>query len=202
MSPQLKFSSFKLSRFFFSTSTLSKYVNNNLFAAFCSFTQSPSAMVSNCILLFTSFFNVMTYIQPQTRVFDLQGNETFVTRQSDMGLPFILHWFALLSISSNNCPDVMSLLPYQHQRPLPLKVESTSSPVRLLPPSKISTPLAMMNISCFARWKLPTETTSLWSQQMAISELSFVMLLLWYLLLSIMLTSIKGRYAWSLSARR
>jgi hypothetical protein len=45
-------------------------------------------MVSSSLSSFRSPF-VMTNIQPQTRVFDPKGNETFVTRQSEIQIMFL-----------------------------------------------------------------------------------------------------------------
>jgi hypothetical protein len=63
-------------------------VNHHNAAASCSCQSNPPAKVS---IMFFCFFispSVMTIIQPQTRVFDPEGNETFVTRQSDLQIIF------------------------------------------------------------------------------------------------------------------
>ncbi len=65
-------------------------MNHHNAAASCSHQSAhSSSMVSSSLSSFRSLF-VMTNIQPQTRVFDPKGNETFVTRQSEIQIMFFL----------------------------------------------------------------------------------------------------------------
>lgn len=110
----------------------------------------------------------MTNIQPQTRVFDLKGNETFVTRQSEIHIILFLSPSILCVKGSLTLPQDT---PPGHGRQLRAQSMTTHTLRVSSPPKPIPEHWLWWTFVCFARWKLPTETKSLRRNQMAISEL-------------------------------
>jgi hypothetical protein len=105
-SPTSENSSFELS-FLFSTGHhfYLNDVNHHRAAASCSCQSvNSSTMVSSALSSFIPI-SVMTNIQPQTRVFDPQGNETFVTRQSE------LH---IILLAAADTPDSRPMLTFDY----------------------------------------------------------------------------------------
>jgi hypothetical protein len=137
------------------------------------------AMVSQNIFLPSSQSSiVMINIQPQiqTRVFDLQrGMKLIVARQSETGIGQS-HLFTLFPLDHcwQRSTDRTTLFYFLIENHSSWVSDLSSSFKQSLPvsspyPTYIRTQLLWWS-SCFARWKLPTETC-LWRQQMADTEL-------------------------------